>query len=124
MNVLVVDDSSAVTKLYAKILQGEGCRVATAGSAEEALQKISAGLPRLVFVDYSLDGEDGADVVRRLKSEFDKRGERPLLVGLTSYSTKAPVLQSFVEDLDGCEEKPSDVLNLTELFRKYLTTSR
>ncbi len=68
-DILVIDDETDIRELVAGILQDEGYRTRTAGSADEALAAIEARRPNLVFLDIwlqgsKLDGLQVLDIVR------------------------------------------------------------
>jgi len=68
--VLCIDNEARVLEAMATLLGGWGCRVATAASQAEALDRIArAGrLPDLVLADLHLDeGPDGLEVVEALR---------------------------------------------------------
>jgi two-component system, NtrC family, nitrogen regulation response regulator NtrX len=68
-DILVIDDEADIRELVAGILQDEGYRTRTAGTADEALAAIEARRPNLVFLDIwlqgsKLDGLQVLDIVR------------------------------------------------------------
>jgi DNA-binding NarL/FixJ family response regulator len=52
-----------------------------AGDGEEALQKIKASVPDLIFMDIKLPGENGLSLTRKIKIEYPD----VVIVILTSY---------------------------------------
>lgn len=56
-SILVADDEPAIARLIASILQTQ-YRVETAGSAAEAIARLSAVPPDLLIVDASMNGRD------------------------------------------------------------------
>jgi DNA-binding NtrC family response regulator len=81
--VLVVDDDSAFRQLVVDILQPEGYRLLTAGSAEEALRLVAAEPVDLVLSDQRMPGLDGLQLTRRLRAASDP----PEVVVMTAYGT-------------------------------------
>ena len=61
--VLVVDDEKAMLLALKGLLTKEGYLVETAGSGEEALQRIEGGDFHLIITDLSMDGVSGLDVL-------------------------------------------------------------
>ena len=55
--------------------------ITEAGDGEEALQKIKASVPDLIFMDIKLPGENGLSLTRKLKIEYPD----VVIVILTSY---------------------------------------
>lgn len=72
-DILIVDDEADIRDLVAGILEDEGHRTRTAGSADEALAAIEARRPHLVFLDIWLQGSrlDGLQVLEVVKKEHE-----------------------------------------------------
>lgn len=85
--VVVVDDEVAIREAMAALLSGWGHEVITAGSGDEAIRRLSTctGRPDLIISDYRLrDGETGATVIDRLRSEFNETIPAMLITGDTA----------------------------------------
>ncbi len=69
--ILVVDDEKNIRRTLEMVLTGEGYRVRSAGTAEEALELIgNASEPvDLAIFDLKLPGLDGLEALRKLRSE-------------------------------------------------------
>ncbi len=65
--ILIVDDNEDFASYVQTILQQEGYRTAVAHSGDEALKAVNDGLPALIFLDLTMPGMDGFEVVRRLR---------------------------------------------------------
>lgn len=72
IKVLVVDDSVSFRQSFAVHLcqRFPAMSVTQAGDAAEALQKVSASEPQLLFVDIQLPGESGLELTRRIKADW------------------------------------------------------
>jgi two-component system, NtrC family, nitrogen regulation response regulator NtrX len=70
-DILVVDDEADIRELVAGILEDEGHRTRTAGSADDALAAVEARRPHLMFLDIWLQGSriDGLQVLDIVKSQ-------------------------------------------------------
>jgi len=62
--VVVVDDEPAICELVREILSDEGYDVATAESADQARQLVTARAPSLVLLDIWMPGEDGISLLK------------------------------------------------------------
>jgi CheY-like chemotaxis protein len=58
--VLVVDDEFGVASLLEDVLQDERHRVLTASNGRQALERMAAEKPDLIFTDYMMPQMDGA----------------------------------------------------------------
>src|SRR5215207_8033097 len=70
-DILIVDDEADIRELVAGILEDEGHRTRTAGSADEARAAVEARRPHLVFLDIWLQGSrlDGLQVLELIKAQ-------------------------------------------------------
>src|ERR1700690_1639316 len=66
--ILIVDDEAGIRESLSSILRDEQYDVASAGSAEEALQQINAGDFDLILLDVWLPGMDGMDALERIQA--------------------------------------------------------
>jgi DNA-binding NtrC family response regulator len=73
MNIMIVDDEPQVAEVLAKSLTRQGHRTTVAHSGEDALRMIGASPPDALFLDVSMPGMNGLDVlaeVRRTRPEL------------------------------------------------------
>lgn len=66
--ILVVDDDAGLRQLMQWALEDEGYRVESAADAEQALEHIRRAVPRLVVLDMTLPGRDGAAVADAMRA--------------------------------------------------------
>ncbi len=71
MNILAVEDETAVAQLLALVLGGPNCKVATASNGEKALAKIAAAKNPfdLVITDHLMPRVSGLELVRQLRGK-------------------------------------------------------
>jgi two-component system response regulator AtoC len=81
--VLVVDDDTETLELLREILTKEGYQLDTAGSAEQALAKVTAEQPDIVISDLHMPGMDGLSLLAELKT----RVPETLVILLTAYGS-------------------------------------
>jgi two-component system alkaline phosphatase synthesis response regulator PhoP len=121
--ILIVDDEAHLRMLIQQTLEeleDEGVELLTAANGEEALEKIEAEKPQLVFLDVMMPKLSGFDVCQRVKKtlglddvyivlltakgqEFDRQKGQE--VGADVYMTKP-------FDPDALLEKAREVLGL------------
>jgi CheY-like chemotaxis protein len=66
---LVVDDSKSARVVLSRMLEKYGIEVATADSAESALDRLKQERPDVVFMDHLMPGMDGLEAVRIMKAD-------------------------------------------------------
>jgi two-component system, OmpR family, KDP operon response regulator KdpE len=65
--VLVVDDEAPIRRFLRATLTADGCRVAEAANAAQALEMIPAQRPDLVILDLGLPDRDGRAVIAEVR---------------------------------------------------------
>lgn len=65
---MIVDDSPTIVSILRKILEPYGYNIKTASSGEEALKVIFHSLPDLILMDVTMQGIDGFETCKRIKS--------------------------------------------------------
>ncbi|MHC1769125.1 MAG: two-component regulator propeller domain-containing protein [Verrucomicrobiia bacterium] len=82
LRALVVDDVAQNLDVLSRLLAGIGCEVKVASSGMEALERLRAELPDIVFLDIRMPGMDGLETVRWILQEF--RETRPRIVAISA----------------------------------------
>jgi DNA-binding NarL/FixJ family response regulator len=104
LSLLVVDDHAGVANALAELLRAAGCEpVTVADSIATALESARRERVDVATIDLDLDGEDGIDLMVRLKEEHP---HLPLLV-LSATSTPSAVVASLRAGASGFVPKTS-----------------
>lgn len=69
--VLTVDDEAGIRRLMKLELTGQGFRVITAASGEEALRLVEEQRPDVVLLDVLMPEMTGLEVLRRIREQMD-----------------------------------------------------
>lgn len=83
MHVLIVDDEPQVADILARSLAREGHRATVAHSGEEALRLLEPVEPDAVFLDVSMPGMSGLDLL----AEVRRRWPSLPVVVITGHAT-------------------------------------
>ncbi len=67
-NVLIIDDDSFLSGIYATKLDIEGFGVVTAKDGEEGLKMLEKELPDLILLDVLMPKLDGFETLKRIKA--------------------------------------------------------
>ena len=112
--LLVVDDEPGVLRLIDRFARKIGFDVATAGSGQEALQKLQAEKAAVALVDLRMPDVDGLEVLRRIRAA-DPDCQVILMTGHASIETAIEAIKHGAMDY---LSKPFDFDRLEELLRR------
>lgn len=77
--ILIVDDSRTSRQYHAAIVSGAGYEVVTASDGAEALEKLLMQPCDLIMTDINMQGVDGYELVRRVRSS-DAWAKVPIVI--------------------------------------------
>jgi CheY-like chemotaxis protein len=86
VRVLVVDDEDDTRELLTMTLERQGAEVLTAASAFEALPVLERERPDVLLSDLEMPGEDGYELIRKVRALGPLRGGRTPAAALTAYA--------------------------------------
>jgi two-component system OmpR family response regulator len=101
VRILVVDDDPTIRQMVVNYLEGHNMHVVSASQRDEVTRHFAVAEPNLVILDLRLGNEDGLDLLREIRSNYDvpviiitghRRDEIDRVVGLElgadDYMTK------------------------------------
>jgi len=100
-SILLVEDDPSVREAVTLALEGDGHRVETAVSGEEALSRWRRSRPDLILLDVMLPGTDGLEVCRQVR-----RDDQVPIVMLTARSDAIDVVLGLESGADDYVTKP------------------
>jgi CheY-like chemotaxis protein len=95
LSVLVVDDEPDALQLIATVLEMSGASVTAADAADAAWGALQAAWPDLLVCDIGMPGEDGYQLMRRVRALAAERGRELPAVALTAYAGEADRAQAL-----------------------------
>ena len=104
--ILVVDDDAMSRRVLAQLLSAAGynCRVSNDGS--EALETIHTRPPSLLLLDFDMPGLNGAEVLRRLRSDEDPTVAQIPAIMLTAHGSEQSEVSCLQAGADDFVTKP------------------
>lgn len=104
--ILVVDDDAMSRRVLAQLLNAAGydCRVSKDGS--EALEIIHAKPPSLLLLDFDMPGLNGAEVLKRLRSDEDPAVAQIPAIMLTAHGSEQSEVSCLQAGADDFVMKP------------------
>jgi CheY-like chemotaxis protein len=116
--VLVIEDDPVNQEVVSAFLEGEGCRILTADTAEEGLRLATAQRPGLIFMDGQLPGMTGYEATRRLKA--DPATATIPTVAFTAQAMRGEEERAAAAGCDAYITKPLDAEVFRQTLRRFL----
>jgi signal transduction histidine kinase/ActR/RegA family two-component response regulator len=124
LTVLVVEDDTDSRDMLATILEHQGAVVATAVNAAEAFETFVKNVPDILISDVGLPGQDGYDLIRRIRSLSDANGGKVPAIALTGYVSLQDQTRARNAGYEEHLPKPIDTDRLIEMISKLTRRSR
>jgi PAS domain S-box-containing protein len=108
LRVLVVDDEQDARDLIVTVLERCGASVCAVGTVAEALDALRERRIDILISDIGIPGEDGYDLIRRVRSMPESQGGSLPAVALTAYAGKENRKQALAAGFQIHLSKPVD----------------
>ena len=118
--ILVCDDEPFILKALTFIVRKEGHTVLEAKNGEEAVEKIRAEKPDLVFLDLMMPKKNGYEVCQEIKSDPDL--ESTYVIMLTAKGQETDRDKGLSLGANEYMTKPFSPSKITERVREILVT--
>ena len=90
LRVMIVDDESDAREVITAMLEQRGANVIAASSSSEALAVLAGAtngsMPHVLVSDIGMPGEDGIDLITRIRELAPERGGNIPAIALTAYA--------------------------------------
>jgi CheY-like chemotaxis protein len=116
--ILVVDDNEAGLLLVCSVLELDGFRVDSAGSAADVRASLVMRMPDLILMDVQLPGQDGLSLTRQLKA--DPATAAIPIVALTAHAMTGDREQALAAGCSGYISKPINTRTFGDQVRVLL----
>lgn len=119
--ILLIDDDKDLLEVTQGLLKKRGYEVAINTTWEDALTKIESFKPQIILLDVFLNGVDGLDICKQIKSMPHTR-DIPVLI----FSAYPRVAQRVIYEYgaDDFIEKPFEVNDLIEKVHSVLSQTK
>ena len=117
--ILIVEDNPDSMKLFHMVLAARGHAVVALAGGEKLVETVQAEQPDLVLLDIQLPGEDGFQLLGRLKRLPDFLAP---VVALTAHAMSGDRERTLAIGFDGYLTKPIDVTTFGRLAESFLRT--
>jgi len=121
-DILIVDDERDIRELISDILEDEGFTTSLAGSSDECIAELDAGLPKLIILDIWLKDSklDGIDILKKVKRETP---EIPVVI-ISGHGNIEIAVAAIKQGAYDFIEKPFNIEQLLVVIRRAMETSR
>src|SRR5947209_5504565 len=116
LRVLVVDDEPDALNLIKTVLERTGAKVTTVESAAAAWGALEESWPDLVLCDIGMPGEDGYQLIRRVRALESARGLATPAIALTAYAGDADRALALDAGFQLHVPKPVDPADLVSII--------
>jgi len=104
--ILVVDDDAMSRRVLAQLLSAAGYNCSVSNDGSEALETIHAHPPSLLLLDFDMPGLNGAEVLRRLRSDEDPTVAQIPAIMLTAHGSEQSEVSCLQAGADDFVAKP------------------
>jgi len=112
LRILVVEDDPDTQELLKTVLQQHGAEVVSAGSAESALAEFERAKPDVIISDIAMAGENGYELIRRIRSLGPAAGGHVPAIALTAYASVADRRRALLAGFQTHLAKPIEPADL------------
>lgn len=119
--ILIVDDDEEIRYSLSRVLGSRGYQIETAGSGEEGIAKIKAGLkPDLIMCDVRMGGISGIETLQHMRSASSSLQ----IVLMTAFGTAQTAIEAMKFGAYDYIMKPFDVDKVIEIAEKAISSSQ
>src|SRR6202035_5584493 len=108
VHVFAVDDEPDARDLLRRVLEGQGAKVTSFASAEDALAALKTTKPTVLVCDIGMPKMDGHQLIRKLRADEPRSGRIPALA-LTAFARAEDRKRSLIAGYQAHLAKPFDV---------------
>lgn len=116
--IYVVEDDQNIRELICYALKGDGFEARGFANAVALYEAMEARLPDLFLLDIMLEGEDGYQILKRIKNRSDSR-KLPVIM-LTAKSAEYDKVRGLDMGADDYVTKPFGVMELLSRIKAVL----
>jgi len=117
-NILIVEDEELMRSILRQLLEGEGCQVFTADSAENALAIFSSNEIAVTLTDIKMSGMDGIELLDQIKT-IDNEA---IVIIMTAYSSVDSAIAALRKGAYDYITKPFVNADLLQTVRNAIRT--
>lgn len=118
--IVIVDDSADLLEVLRYFLIEKGYEVETVSTEQDLRVLIKSFSPDLIILDIYLQGEDGREICKKLRSHDETK-----YLCILMFSASGKALSNYKEyGADGYIEKPFGLIEITDKIEATLQTCK
>jgi PAS domain S-box-containing protein len=118
VRVLVVEDDVDTGRMLAEVLGERGATVTHAESTAEAMAAIERAIPDVLVSDIGMPGEDGYELMRRVRALAPEVGGAVPAIALTAFARQEDMRHALDAGFDVHVAKPIDPAELARVVAR------
>ena len=119
IKILAVDDEPRNLLIIEEILEDEDMQLETCDSGDEAIEHIKTSKPDILLLDIMMDGSDGYDVCKKIKSESETENIKVILIsGKAMLSERIQGYEMGADDYITKPFEPEELLAKIKVYAK------
>jgi CheY-like chemotaxis protein len=111
--VLLVDDEADTLGMLGTMLRGRGAEVRVCTSAREAFDALQEWKPDVMISDIGMPGEDGYELIRKVRALEHGRGGHTPAIALSGYARAEDRARALAAGFQAHLAKPVEPSELT-----------
>jgi len=115
-SILIVDDDESISRSLSLIFSKEGYETETAGSGQEAIEKVMGGFFNVAFIDIKLPDIEGINLIGPLK----KICPDMVAIMITAFASLETAIQALHDGASGYIIKPFNMDDVLLILRNLL----
>jgi len=115
LKVLLVDDEPDALRLLTKVLKRAGATVAAVANVADAMAAISKSVPEFLISDIGMPGEDGLDLIRKIRADGYSSIDLPA-IAVTAFAHSDDRRRALLAGFQCHIPKPVDPHDLTAVI--------
>lgn len=119
--IYIVEDDPDIRELERYALMSSGFEVTACASGAEFFEKVRKDVPRLVMLDIMLPGEDGLEILSRIRSDGNMASVPVIMV--TAKTSEIDKVRGLDQGADDYIAKPFGVMEMVSRVKALLRRS-
>ena len=120
LRILIVDDDDDAREMLGAVLEHCKAVVIPAASAAEALELFKTQRPDVLVSDIGMPGEDGHELIRKVRTLSKANGGQTPAVALTAYARQTDRTQAMMAGFDMHVPKPIEPSELSVVIANLI----